>query len=197
MDNFGKRVNIMDWQGGRVAVSEKPSRMLLLVTLVAFVAAKPDPAGIFDSVRPQVGNNTFISQFHHLFNSQNFLQGRVSEEVSVARMLKDSGVTTLEKTLENASPCMAMALCRHGATKAMAKEDAFYVAMKTFTAFLKSVQEASTRSTKNIDTLTGALRVGAAMGEGACRSLYPCPESESQIQGRRGEVCLNFQPRPL
>ena len=64
-------------------------------------------------------------------------------------MLKESGTATMETTLRNASPCMAKAMCMHGATtKAMAKEDAFYVAMKTFTAFLKSVQEASTRSTK-------------------------------------------------
>ena len=111
----------------------------------------------------------------------------------MARMLKESGVATLEKTLENGNDCMAMAMCRHGATKAMAKEDAFYVAMKTFTAFLKSVQEASTRSTKHIDALTGALRVGSAMGEGACRTLYPCPDSDNQIQGRRGEVCEHFQ----
>ena len=108
-------------------------------------------------------------------------------------MLKESGVATLETTLENAGHCMAKAMCKHGATKAMAKEDAFYVAMKTFTAFLKSVQEASTRSTKHIDALTGALRVGSAMGEGACHTLYPCPETENQMQGRRGEVRVHFQ----
>ena len=111
----------------------------------------------------------------------------------MARMLKESGVATLEKTLENGNHCMAMAMCKHGATKAMAKEDAFYVAMKTFTAFLKSVQEASTRSTKHIDALTGALRVGSAMGEGACQTLYPCPETDNQIQGRRGEVREHYQ----
>ena len=111
----------------------------------------------------------------------------------MARMLKESGVATLEKTLENGNDCMAMAMCKHGAIKAIAKEDAFYVAMKTFTAFLKSVQEASTRSTKHIDALTGALRVGSAMGEGACQTLYPCPDTDNQIQGRRGEVRVHFQ----
>merc|ERR1712088_210966 len=157
-------------------VGEKPliTRMLLLILpLLTLVAAKPDPAGIFDSVQAQ---------------------GRISEEVSVARMLKESGVATLEKTLENGNDCMAMAMCRHGATKAMAKEDAFYVAMKTFTAFLKSVQEASTRSTKQIDTLTGALRVGSAMGEAACRNLYSCPETENLVEGRRGEACVYSAP---
>ena len=100
----------------------------------------------------------------------------------------------METTLRNASPCMAKAMCMHGATtKAMAKEDAFYVAMKTFTAFLKSVQEASTRSTKQIDTLTGALRVGSAMGEAACRNLYSCPETENLVEGRRGEVLIAFK----
>jgi len=149
--------------------------MLLVLTLVASVLAKPDPAGIFDSVRPQ--------------------EGRISEEVSVARMLKESGTATMETTLRNASPCMAKAMCMHGATtKAMAKEDAFYVAMKTFTAFLKSVQEASTRSTKQIDTLTGALRVGSAMGEAACRNLYSCPETENLVEGRRGEACVYSAP---
>merc|ERR1712088_667832 len=157
-------------------VGEKPliTRMLLLILpLLTLVAAKPDPAGIFDSVQAQ---------------------GRISEEVSVARMLKESGVATLEKTLENGNDCMAMAMCRHGATKAITKEDAFYVAMKTFTAFLKSVQEASTRSTKQIDSLTGALRVGSAMGEAACRNLYSCPETENLVEGRRGEACVYSAP---
>ena len=115
----------------------------------------------------------------------------------MARMLKESGVATLEKSLENGNQCMAMAMCKHGAsTKEDAKvdaKDAFYIAMTTFATFLTSVQEVSTRSTKHIDALTGALRVGSTMGEGACRTLYPCPETDNQIQGRRGEVCEHFQ----
>ena len=113
----------------------------------------------------------------------------------MARMLKESGVATLEKSLENGNQCMAMAMCKHGASTkevsekdAVSQGDAFYIAIKTFAAFLNSVQEVSTRSTKQIDALTGALRVGSTMGEGACRTLYPCPETDNQIQGRRGEV---------
>merc|ERR1711944_138709 len=156
--------------------NQPPTRMLFLILLplLALVEAKPDPAGIFDNVQAQ---------------------GRVSEEVSVARMLKKSGVATLEKSLENGNACMASAMCKHGAiTKDMSKEDAFYIAMKTFAAFLKSVQEASTRSTKQIDALTGALRVGSAMGERACLTLYPCFETDNQIQGRKKEACVFSAP---
>ena len=162
--------------------------LLLLLPLLPLIAAKPDPAGIFDSVQAQVGDDILVFLIH-----KTIFQGRVSEEVSVARMLKESGVATLEKSLENGNACMASAMCKHGAiTKDMSKEDAFYIAMKTFAAFLKSVQEASTRSTKQIDALTGALRVGSAMGERACLTLYPCFETDNQIQGRKKEVIFTY-----
>merc|ERR1712213_238374 len=45
-----------------------------------------------------------------------------------------------------------------------------------------------------IDTLTGALRVGSAMGEAACRNLYSCPETENLVEGRRGEACVYSAP---
>merc|ERR1712088_39599 len=146
-------------------VGEKPliTRMLLLILpLLTLVAAKPDPAGIFDSVQAQ---------------------GRISEEVSVARMLKESGVATLEKTLENGNDCMAMAMCRHGATKAMAKEDAFYVAMKTFTAFLK-VNEAHRR-------FDGGFESWFSNGRGSLPNSLPLPRLRQPDPGAQGRgVCV-------
>merc|ERR1719238_860090 len=122
--------------------------MLALLALCALASAVPQPATLFSSTAVQAG--------------------RASAEAGVAKMLKDSGVTTLENVLKGdlaRSGCLAAAMCRHGAV-GKGRSGALNKAFESFNDFLQSVweQKSDSSDTKHIETLIGAMEVGQAMG---------------------------------
>ena len=141
--------------------------MLVLLSLCAMASAIP--ASLFSS--PSAGVQAGVQA------------GRANAESTVAKMLKDSGITTLENVLEGdmaRSGCLAAAMCRHGAV-GTGRSGALNTAFGSFNDFLQSVWEQKTEgsNTKHIESLIGAMEVGQAMGVSGCSNLYHCDQAPS------------------
>jgi hypothetical protein len=112
------------------------------------------------------------------------------------RVLRESGVTTLEIGLEAAmarSPCLANMMCKHGAQGKMAEGSGLSIAITTFSEFLKAVrdsEEAETTQTRSIDSVMSAVDVGSALGRAACDNLYTCAEAVQPMARLSGAVSI-------
>ena len=117
-------------------------------------------------------------------------QGRnaISEQDLVQKILRESGITTLETGLTAAlasGPCLAHAMCLHGASVSLTVNQGLSNALSHLTEFISAVkdtQEAVSAKTRSIDMVLGAVEVGRAIGAEACDSLYPCEEDEEEVQ---------------
>merc|ERR1711862_842619 len=136
----------------------------IFLGLLSLTAAHPDPATLFETIV-----------------MPNEMEGRSAPE-NIKDVLMDQGILLAEETFDSSltkSTCLARELCQFGA-----KEEARFsfkngqitigTAIDTITLLLSKMKESSTRDTKNIDNLLGAVEVGKSLGGSACKALYEC-----------------------
>ena len=132
------------------------------------------------------------------------LQGRAKAETSVAEMLKERGITTVENVLEgdmSGSGCLAAARCRLGAG-GTARSAALNTAFDSFNDFLQSVWEQRTeaRETKHIvcymdrreGDATGNLNIWSSCGAAEYSLIF----QTVLLEDRRRTIYLDFRPSP-